>query len=103
MDDLEKQLKSALSREAAPAWLEARVMNAINAPSRQVRQPRWQWVFATVMVTVIAVSAGWEHHRVAEERAAGEAAKAKLQLALKITGIKLEQIQRRIDEAQRSN
>jgi len=106
MDDLEKQLKSALSREEAPAWFEARVTNAANAvklaPKGQIRHPRWQWVFASVMVAAIAVSAGWEHHRMVEERIAGEAAKAKLELALKITGMKLAQIQQRID-SERSN
>jgi hypothetical protein len=113
--DLEQQLKSALAREEAPAWFEARVMNAVNreAPSKRVnaQRPRWQWILVTTTaaVAVIGVGSEWQHHvtmeRVKmahfemEQREAGEAAKAKLQLALRITSTKLLQIQQRIEEA----
>lgn len=117
--ELEKHLKSALSREEAPAWFEARVMNAVNA-NRQaapVGSPRswWQWVagMAIAGLAVIGVGAEWSHH-VAEERMkearfemeqneAGQAAKAQLQLALRVTSTKLVEIQRRVAEAQQDN
>jgi hypothetical protein len=103
MDDLERQLRDALAREKAPEWFEARVMNAVNQGSRgRSRRPRLQWMLATAMAGVIAVGAAWEHHRTVEEREAGEAAKAKLQIALRITSTKLQEIQRRI-EAERND
>jgi hypothetical protein len=126
MDDLERQLKDALAREGAPAGFESRVMNAVNqaAESKQAgarrigdrphfgERPRWQWIFATAAAAlVIGVGTEWEHHAAMErvktahlemehnaDREAGEAAKAQLQLALRITSTKLEEIQQRISE-----
>ena len=98
MDDLEKQLQSALRREDAPEWFEARVMNAVKATQAQRARPRWRWILATAMAGVIAVGGGLEYRREAQERTAGEAAVAKLQLALKITGTKLAEIQQKINE-----
>jgi hypothetical protein len=128
MDDLERQLKGALAREEAPAGFEARVMNAVNQAARQEgatdnatdnaiarrprfgarphigERPRWQWIFATAaaVVALVGVGSEWEHHltmeRVIVDREAGEAAKAQLQLALRITSTKLAEIQQRIGE-----
>lgn len=98
MDDLEKQLKSAFAKEDAPEWFEARVMAATRRAEAHKPRRRWQWLVATAMAAMLAVTAGWEHQREVEERAAGEAAKAQLELALKITSVKLQQIQKRIDE-----
>jgi hypothetical protein len=118
MDDLERQLKDALAREEAPPGFEARVMSAVNqadgsnrADARHLgERPRWQWIFATAAAAVvIGVGTQWEHHVATEriksahfemeEREAGEAAKAQLQLALRITSTKLEEIQRRMGDA----
>jgi hypothetical protein len=121
-DDLEKQLKNALRREEAPPWFEARVLNAVDQAAKQKlapersgtprhlgAKPRWQWIFATaaVAVAVIGVGGEWQHHIAMEhiktahfemeQREAGEAAKAQLRLALRITSTKLAEIQRKID------
>jgi hypothetical protein len=120
MDDLERHLKDALAREEAPAEFEARVMSAVNQAGASNRgrarphfgeRPRWQWIFATATaaaVVVIGVGTEWEHHAAMErvkmahfemeQREAGQAAKAQLQLALRITSTKLEEIQQRIGE-----
>ncbi len=122
MDDLERHLKDALAREEAPAGFEARVMSAVNQAAESSRgrarprfgeRPRWQWIFATAAaVVVIGVGTEWEHHAAVErvkaahfemehinaDREAGQAAKAQLQLALRITSTKLEEIQQRIGE-----
>jgi len=123
MDDLERQLKDALAREEAPAGFEARVVSAVNQAAESKgtgarrfgdrphfgERPRWQWIFATAAaVVVIGVGTEWEHHAAMErikmahfemeQRQAGEAAKAQLQLALRITSTKLEEIQQRIGE-----
>ncbi len=63
MEDLEKQLQSALQREDAPEWFEARVMNAVSAQRAERARPRWHWILATAMAGVIAMGAGWEHQR----------------------------------------
>ena len=99
MEDLEKQLKSALQKQDAPEWFEARVMSAVRrAEDEKKSRPRWQWLVATAMAGVIAVGVGVEHQREVKERAAGEAAKAQLELALKITSVKLQKIQQKLNE-----
>jgi|HubBroStandDraft_1064217.scaffolds.fasta_scaffold93211_2 hypothetical protein len=74
-------------------------------------RPRWQWIFATAAAAVAmvgGVGGEWEHHIAMEriktahlemeEREAGEAAKAQLQLALRITSTKLREIQQKIGD-----
>ncbi len=113
--ELEKHLKNALAREEAPQWFEARVMNAVKAGTRAqpVGRPWWQWAIG-MAVALIAIGAGvaWQHesamervrqaHFEMEQREAGEAAKAQLQLALRVTSAKLVLIQQRLD-AQRND
>ena len=73
-----------------------------------------KWMIATAAALVlIAGAANWWHQVEAEraraayleaqEREAGEAAKAQLELALKITSVKLEHIQKQIERAQQDN
>ena len=120
-DELERQLKAAMAREDAPAWLESRVVNAVNqsgalkSQQGMARPHRgWQWAMAAA-AAVIMIAAGneWAHHVALEhikqahmdavDREAGEAAKAKLLLAMKITSTKLAEIQEKVDEAQRND
>jgi hypothetical protein len=118
LNELEKQLKSALAREEAPQWFEARVMNAVKAGTRAQRthwsvRPWWHWA-AGMAIAVCTVGAGveWQHQEAVErvrqariemqQREAGEAAKAQLQLALRVTSAKLVLIQHRLD-AQRND
>ena len=93
MDDLEKQLVEALQREEPSAGFEARVL----AAAAEKKERRWLWMpprlrWAAALATVVAVI-GVAEYREARERAAGEAAKARLQLALRITSQKLKKIQ----------
>jgi hypothetical protein len=95
MEDFEQQLRNALARKEQPPSLEARVLAATRArPSG--RMIFWRW--ATEMAAVILIAGGfWLHYdHEAHERAAGEAAKARLQLALKITVTKLAKIQKTV-------
>jgi len=99
MDDLERQLSEALERKDPPPGFEARVLAA--AAAREDRRTwfgmpfglRWAAALGVSIVLIGAV----EWRREAAERAAGEAAKARLQLALRITSEKLRKIQERVN------
>jgi hypothetical protein len=123
--DLEKQLKSALGREEAPEWFEARVMNAVKqkasaraswwSPFLSMKWPSWKWVAGMAVAGLVGIGVGaeWQYHAQeerlkearfeAEQREAGEAAKAQLKLAFRITSAKLVEIQKRIDDARQDN
>ena len=114
MEDLERQLQDALKREDAPAWFEAKVLAAAREgkktrPSwvqRVVSGSRLRWAAAIAAVALVAGGLVWQHERQVREdreRAAGEAAKARLVMALKITRTKLQHIQDRLSEINRDN
>jgi hypothetical protein len=102
-DEFERQLADALQRKEPSAGFEARVL----AAAAREKQRKWfwtppvhitmglRWAAALAMCAVAAV--GIEYHRQSAERAAGEAAKAKVELALKITSEKLRKIQDEIN------
>jgi hypothetical protein len=119
MEDLERQLKSALAREEAPAWFEAKVLAAA-ARERSARRNWWQrvigggrlrWATALAAVGLVASGVVWQHERhilVRErqdvrDREAGENAKARLVMALQITSNKLHRIQQKLTEINRAN
>ncbi len=104
MDDLERQLKRALAPKDAPSHFEAKVLSAVSRDEQ--RATRWRWLaqpltlrWATVALAAVLLASGvtWQKER---ERAAGEQARAKLELALKITSEKLERIDREIRSLQ---
>jgi hypothetical protein len=115
-DDLEQQLKKALERREAPPWFEARVLDAVSSGAAEPVQTHWwsawrsngnlRWVTALVAGLVLGAGITFRYETVVQERAAmeraeGEAAKARLELALRITRVKLEKIQQRVSETQR--
>ena len=111
MDDFERQLKEALAREEPPAWFEAKVMAAV-AQEPERRKSWWggwfaagrlRWASAALATVMVAGGIAWEREREARERAAGEQAKAKLELALKITSAKLRRIEQQVAAAQENN
>src|SRR5205085_909319 len=102
MDDFEQQLKRAMARIEPPASFEARVLGAAAARDTGRRADWWAWLsrpvmlrWATVALAAVLVVTGvtWQRER---ERTAGEQARAKLELALKITSEKLQRIDREI-------
>jgi len=94
MEDFERQLRNALARKEQPASFEAKVLAAART-RRHVHSSFWQWA-AVAAVVLIATGFWVRHEREVQERAAGEAAKARLQLALKITVTELSKIQRTV-------
>ena len=107
MEDLEQQLKNALARKDAPEWFEAKVMAGIRREEAMKTGPslrwRWRWASALAATVLLIGGAAWQHERVVQERAAGESAKARLELALKITRAKLQRIEQRLNEVERDN
>ncbi len=100
MDDLEKQIQNALRRKEPSSGFEARVLGAVRRS--ESRRPFAGWLRWTSAMAAVVVAAGvvWQHERNVAERAAGEAAKARLELALKITSVKLNRIQQIVAEHQ---
>ncbi len=86
MEDFERQLRQALSRKEQPASFEAQVFAAI-AAERSARRTSWRW--EALAASVLLVAGLWAQH----ERTAGEAAKARLRLALQVTVTELSKIQ----------
>ncbi len=114
MEDLERQLKSALAREEPPAWFEAKVLAAA-ARERSAQRNWWQrvigrgrlrWATALAAAGLVASGVVWQHERHIQEvreREAGENAKARLVMALQITSNKLHRIQQKLNEINRAN
>jgi len=111
MDDLERQLRDALARKQAPDWFEAKVLAAAarekKAPVDFWRQlmagTRLRWASAVLAgAAVLASGLAWQHERAVRERAEGEAAKARLELALKVTRVKLRKIGQKLDQMERN-
>jgi len=110
MEDFEQQLRHALARKEAPDWFEAKVTAAIRRDGGQpdkVRAKRpvlvWRWASALVLSLLIAGGVTWRYEQAVHEREAGEAAKARLELALKITRAKLQKIEQKLNEVGRDN
>jgi hypothetical protein len=98
MNDLERQLERALARREPPPWFEAKVLAAAREPKTRLLRLRW---LAAALATLLIVSgSAWEYERQERERKAGEAAKAQLELALKVTTKTLYQIQQQVQAVQ---
>ncbi len=95
MEDFERQLKYALARKQQPPSFEAKTFAAIAAESPD-RRMFWRWEALAASV-LIAAGLWAQYERGERERAAGEAAKAHLQLALKITVGELSKIQKTVN------
>ena len=115
-DHLEQQLQNALARQEAPPWFEARVLDAVSSGATEPARKHWwsewrpsgnlRWVAALVAGLVMGAGVTLRYEQVVQERAAmeraeGETARARLELALRITKVKLQKIQEKVVETQR--
>ena len=117
MTHFEDELKDALRRQKPPDGFAARVLARVaeqdSRPAKRTWRDSWLNIFAQPFApanllhwaTVAAVAAslvvGGVHYRnvqVQRERAQGEAAKARLLLALRIAGSKLQLAKARVDQ-----
>jgi hypothetical protein len=106
MDELEQNLKRALARQDAPVWLEAKVLAAARRnETPRTRSHSWfavgrlRWATGALAIMTVVTGIAWQRERRADERA-GEEARAKLELALRITSAKLQIIEQRIQQNQ---
>ncbi len=112
MEDFERQLQNALCRREPPPWLGAKVLAAAKDDVPRERPALWarfapwlrlRWIPAVVVVCLIVTGVAWQRERAAQERAAGESAKAKLEMALRVTSVKLQRIKRLVDTVNQDN
>jgi len=98
MDDFEKQIKDALAPKEPSPFFEARVLAAVKRQSREQRaSSRMWWASAIAAVLLVISGSAWQYEKNAREEAAGKDAKARLELALKITSVKLQRISQRVE------
>jgi hypothetical protein len=103
MDDFEKQLREALAKKEPSPFFEARVLGAVKrqARERQVSGRMW-WASAIAAAVLVTAGSAWQYERTVQEQAAGNEAKARLELALKITSVKLQRISRKVEGIQQN-
>jgi hypothetical protein len=98
MDDFEKQLQSALAKKDPSPFFEARVLGAVKRQALERRaSSRMWWASAVAAALLVVTGSVWQHQRALQEEAAGKDAKARLELALKITSVKLQRISRKVE------
>jgi hypothetical protein len=102
MDDFESQVKDALAKKEPAPFFEARVLSAVKRQARERRaSARMWWASAVAAMLLLAAGAAWQHQRAireqAREEALGKEAKARLELALKITSVKLQRISLKVE------
>jgi hypothetical protein len=101
MDDFEQQLKEALAKKDPSPFFEARVLGAVRRQAQEQRaSARMWWASAIAAALLVMTGSTWQYERVVKERqeeAAGKEAKARLELALKITSVKLQRISMKVE------
>ena len=98
MDDFEKQIKDALSRKDPSPFFEARVLGAVKRQAREHRASSRMWWASAIAAALLMITGGvWQHQQTMREEAAGKEAKARLELALKITSVKLQRISQKVE------
>jgi hypothetical protein len=103
MDDFERQIKEALARREPSPFFEARVLGAVKRQSRERRASvRMWWASAVAAALLVMAGSGWQYERGIREQAAGQEAKARLELALKITSVKLQRISHKVEGIQQN-
>ena len=106
MDDFEQQLKQALSKKEPSPFFEARVLGAVKRQAQERRASARMWWASAVAAALLLVSgSAWQyqrHQNDVREEAAGRDAKARLELALKVTSVKHQKISRQVEGIQQN-
>jgi hypothetical protein len=100
MDRLEQELKAVLKKTEPSPFFEGRVLAAAGRQARgRTAKLRLRWASAMVAMALVVMGVFWQHQRDLEQ-ARGQEAKARLMLALRITGAKLDEIREKVDHRQ---
>ncbi len=100
MDDFERQIQDALQKKEPSPFFEARVLGAVKRQARERRASiRMWWTAAVAALLIVIAGSVWQHRRseMAREEVAGREAKARLELALRITSVKLQKISQKVE------
>lgn len=98
MDNFEKQIQDALARKEPSPFFEARVLGAVKRQAKERRaSARMWWASSIAAMMLVVTGSAWQHERAVREETAGKEAKARLELALKITSVKLQKISRKVE------
>jgi hypothetical protein len=101
MDPLEQELKAALRKIDPSPFFESKVLAAANRQALERKTNlRMRWSMAILALALVIAGVFWQQERAREEQAQGEAAKARLMMALRITSAKLDEIQEKVDHRQ---
>jgi len=98
--EFEGKLRSAMQRRAAPLGLKSRVL-ARAREQRQAQHTRWwMWQRVTAVLVLAAAVGGIAEYRHVEEVRRGEAARAQVLTALRITSKTLNRVQEKLSDVQ---
>jgi hypothetical protein len=98
IDDFEKQLREALAKKDPSPFFEARVMGGVQRQTRERSASSRMWLWSAIAAGLLIVcGSAWQYQRVEAEQARGREAKAQLELALKITSVKLQRISQKVE------
>jgi hypothetical protein len=102
MNRLENELHNAMRREEPPEGFADRVLARVSERKHVSRmlflmRPSFRWALAGALCLLLVV-AGVEYRQDKQEQARGEAAKAQLMLALRITAGKLQLAQEKVQQ-----
>jgi len=120
MKPLEDELRRALQRRDPPGGFAERMMARVEqqagARGSEGVKPRWRWApwvlwtgfgrrvpialaaVAAALALTVSISV-WREHRIQEQRREGEAARAQVLEALRITSVKLNRVRERVRAA----
>lgn len=102
MTDFEDQLRRALEREEPSAGFTERVMARATETKRPWAWVNWRsWAAAGLAASLCLGALGLEMEHRQRVREQGEAARAQLLQAMRITSVKLQVIQKRVQGAPR--
>jgi hypothetical protein len=96
MNQVERDLRESLRRREAPPGFAWRVL----ARTRKAEAPRTSWVWLAAAALVLLMIGGVGLVREQRRQAEGEKAKQQLMAGLRITGLKLTEVQSRLARIQ---
>lgn len=96
LQEFEKKLRMAMARREAPIGLKTRVLARARERRHTQRVRVWMWQRLAAVLVLAAAVGGFAEYRHVEELRKGEAARAQVLTALRITSRTMERVQERL-------